>query len=172
MPTDVMLIWLGDSVNLQPEGIPASVDVEQSEYIISQKIGYRVVDRKRLRIDALTGFRYWHMGQNLAFSPAILPTVSAAQDWVDPLVGGRIQLTLCSKVSAVIAGDTGGWGTGSQLEYQVAGLLSYRFKPRWTLWAGYRYLDVNYRSTGSVLDIAMPGALVGVSWEVKRQKKT
>ena len=44
-------------------------------------------------------------------------------------------------------GDVGGFGAGSQL-WPVAGLLGYQVNKRFTLQAGYRYLDVNYRSTG------------------------
>jgi hypothetical protein len=62
---------------------------------------------------------------------------------VDPLVGGRIQMALSPKVVINVLGDVGGWETGSQLEYQVAGLLGYRIKPALTFQAGYRYLNVD-----------------------------
>src|SRR5256885_6785971 len=42
------------------------------------------------------------------------------------LVGGRIEMALSPKIAVTILGDVGGWGTGSQLEYQWAGLLGYR----------------------------------------------
>jgi hypothetical protein len=42
------------------------------------------------KIDALTGLRYWHIGQNLQFNPSG-PDFSGSLDWVDPLVGGRFQ---------------------------------------------------------------------------------
>jgi hypothetical protein len=69
-------------------------------------------------------------------------------------------------VSVTIAGDVGGWGVGSQLDYQVVGALGYKIKPKWTLQAGYRYLDVNYRSK-TVFDVVMSGAFVGVSISLK-----
>jgi hypothetical protein len=37
------------------------------------------------------------------------------------------------QVVVVIAGDVGGWGTGSQLDYQVAGIVGYSIKPNVTL---------------------------------------
>jgi opacity protein-like surface antigen len=104
----------------------------------------------------------------LQFSPSILGlTISGSQNWVDPLVGGRIEAALSSKVEVNILGDVGGWGTGSQLDYQVVGILGYRIKPKWMLQAGYRYLDVNYRSGFSILDTDTAGALFGVSIALK-----
>jgi hypothetical protein len=49
----------------------------------------------------------------------------------------------------------------------VVGLLGYRIKPTWTLQAGYRYLDVNYRSGGAIIDLATSGVVFGVSITLK-----
>jgi hypothetical protein len=59
-----------------------------------------------------------------------------------------------------------GSGTGSQIDYQIFGLLGYKIKPKWTLQAGYRYLDVNYRSK-TVYDAATSGIVLGVSISLK-----
>jgi hypothetical protein len=91
---------------------------------------------------------------------------STSQNWVDPLVGGRILGALTPKVNVSIGGDVGGWGTGSQLDYQIFGVLGYRIKPTWTLEAGWRYLDVNYRSN-TIFDVAMSGVILGVSINLK-----
>ena len=85
---------------------------------------------------------------------------------MDPLVGGRILGALTPKVSLIIGGYVGGWGTGSQLEYEAFGALGYKIKPKWTLQAGYRYLDVNYRST-TIFDVAMSGAALGLTINLK-----
>lgn len=88
---------------------------------------------------------------------------------MDPLVGGRILAALSPKVTVTIAGDVGGWGAGSELDYQVAGLLGYRIKPSWTVQAGYRYLYVNYRS-GIIFDVATSGVMFGVSLNLKCER--
>jgi hypothetical protein len=97
----------------------------------------------------------------MQFSPSRLGlNFSGSQNWVDALVGGQILGALTPKVRVAIGGDVGGWGTGSQLDYQIFGLLGYKIKPKWTLQAGYRYLDVNYRST-TVYDAATSGIVLG-----------
>ena len=166
LPVDMIWLRLGEDKALPFPGLgESSADVRASLFILTPKIGYRVVDRVGLKIDALTGFRYWHVGQNLQFNPSGTE-FSGSLNWVDPLVGGRIQAALSPKVSVTIAGDVGGWGAGSEMDYQVVGLLGYRIKPSWTLQAGYRYLYVNYRS-GIIFDAATSGVMFGVSLNLK-----
>lgn len=33
-------------------------------------VGYRIVDREKLKVDARAELRYWHLGQNLSFQPS------------------------------------------------------------------------------------------------------
>jgi hypothetical protein len=167
LPVDMMWIRLEDDKALPFPGLgQSSADVKVSQVILTPKIGYRVVDRDALKVDALTGFRYWHTEQSLQFDPSGIK-LSGSLNWVDPLVGGRIQAALSPKVNATIAGDVGGWGAGSQLGYNVSGLLGYRIKPSWSLHAGYRYLDVNYRSGGVIFDAITSGVIFGLSINLK-----
>lgn len=169
MPLDFMWTRLGDDQALPFPNLPAtSADVKVSEFVLTPKVGFRIVDNPAFKIDALTGFRYWHFGQDMSFSPSTLGlNFSSSQNWVDPLVGGRIITALSPKTEVSIAGDVGGWGAGSQLDYQIVGLLGYRVKPKWTLQAGYRYLDVDYRSGGTLIDTVTSGVLFGVSINLK-----
>lgn len=169
MPVDMMWVRLGDDKALPFTNLQAtSADLKGSEFILTPKIGARLVDKPALKIDGLTGFRYWHFGQNLSFNPSTLGlNFSSSQNWVDPLVGGRIIAALSPKAEVTIAGDYGGWGVGAQQDYQVVGLLGYRIKPKWTLQAGYRYLDVDYRSGGTLIYTVMSGVVFGVSINLK-----
>jgi hypothetical protein len=165
-PVDLMWVRLGDDTGLPVNEVGAtSADVKLSELIFTPKIGYEVIHLKMLEVDALTGFRYWHLSQDVQFSPSSLGlNFSASQNWADPLVGGRIVTALSPKMEVIIAGDVGGWNVGSQLDYQIVGILGYKIKPAWTLQAGYRYLDVNFRGgQGAVFDAAMSGIQFGVT---------
>jgi hypothetical protein len=168
LPLDIIWARFGDDKALPfPNVLATTANVKVDEFILTPKIGYRLLDQEKIKIDALTGFRYWHLGQNLQFSPSRLGlNFSGSQNWVDPLVGGRILGVLTPKVNLSIGGDVGGWGTGSQLDYQIAGLLGYKIKPKWTLEGGYRYLDVNYRSK-TIYDAATSGIVLGVSINLK-----
>src|SRR5215469_572975 len=167
--TDLMWVRLGTSKALPFPGLEAiSADVKGGEFLLSPKVGVRILNRERIKIDALTGFRYWHFYESVKFVPTNLNiSFSKSQDWVDPVVGGKITGTLAPKVLVTIFGDAGGWGTGSQLEYQVGGALGYKIKPKWTLQAGYRYLYVNYRNGRAEVEMVTSGALMGVTINLK-----
>jgi len=79
-------------------------------------------------------------------------------------VGGRIEASLSPKVLVDVLGDVGGWGSGSQLEYQWAGLLGYRLSSKWALQAGYRYLYVDKHSGRDVIfKVATSGVIFGIN---------
>jgi hypothetical protein len=146
-----------------------SANIKATEFLLTPKIGFRLINEEKIKIDALTGFRFWHFGESLNFNPSALGlNFNGSQNFVDPVVGGRIQLVLSPKIVVNILGDVGGWDTGSQLEYQWAGLLGYRIKPALTLQAGYRYLDVNYKgSRGVIFDATTAGVVFGATLNLK-----
>jgi hypothetical protein len=167
MPLDILWIRLGSDRALPNTPGQGVANLHATEFILTQKLGYRLIDSERLKIDALAGFRYWYFGENLSFTTNTL-NFSGVQSWVDPLVGGRITGILTPKVEVTIGGDVGGWGTGSQMDYQFFGLLGYRIKPALALQAGYRYLYFDYRRvSGAYLENTTSGAIIGVSITLK-----
>jgi len=172
VPIDVMWIRLEDDRAIPFPNLPATTaKLKASEFILTPKIGLRLINEKKIKVDALAGIRYWHFGENLQFSPSRLGlNFSKSQNWVDPLVGWRIEGTLTQKLLATVGGDVGGWGTGSQLEYQVFGLLGYKVKPKVTLQAGYRYLYVDYEKGGRAAALVRgvtSGVVFGVTLNLK-----
>jgi hypothetical protein len=167
MPLDIMWIRLGDDRALPNTPSQGVANLKAQEFILTQKVGYRLLDSEKIKADALAGFRYWHFHESVGFTTNSL-NFSASQNWVDPVVGGRITGILTPKFEVTIGGDVGGWGTGSQIDYQAFGLLGYRIKPALALQAGYRYLYFDYRrSRGSFIDTATSGVIFGVSIGLK-----
>jgi hypothetical protein len=174
LTTDLIYLRLGADNALPFERLQAiSANITARTLLLTPKIGVRVIDKEKLKIDALTGFRFWYFQESVKFSPSLLGiNYSRSQDWVSPLVGGRIEAPLSPKVGVVILGDVGGWGAGSQLEYQVAGLISYKVKPKWTLQTGYRYLNLDYkgnRNIGAVVNVTLSGVIFGLTRDLSRQ---
>lgn len=167
MPLDIMWIRLGSDRALPNTPGQGVANFRATEFLLTQKLGYRLIDSEKVKIDALAGFRYWYFGENLSFTTNTL-NFSGSQNWVDPLVGGRITGILTPKVEVTVGGDVGGWGVGSQMDYQAFGLLGYRIKPALALQAGYRYLYFDrLRASGTFLDVATSGVLFGVSVSLK-----
>ncbi len=172
LPLDVFWVRLGDDEALPFPNLAATkADVKAGVFILTPKVGYRLVDEEKIKFDVMTGFRYWHLSQNLKFSPSILNlNISPSQNWVDPLVGVRIQTPISRRLEVNLAGDVGGWGVGAELDYQVAGFLGYKVKENVTLQAGYRYLDVSYNAGGArgfLFDAAMSGVAFGLTIKLK-----
>ena len=167
---DVLWIRLGDDKAIPFPGLGAtSASMKATEFFLTPKIGVRVIDQEKFKITALTGLRYWHLGESLNFNPSLLGlNFSGSQDFVDPLVGGRIDAAITEKIVVTVLGDVGGWGTGSELEYQWAGLLGYRVNARWTLQGGYRYLYVDKRSSrGVIFNATTAGVVFGITLNLK-----
>ncbi len=167
---DLLWLRLSDSKALPfPRLAAVSANFTGGLLIWTSKLGYRVIDHEKLKVDANAGVRYWHLGEKLNFSPSLLGlSFSTSQSWADPLVGGRVQVLLSPKASITALGDVGGWGAGSKQDYQVAGILGYRLNPRYALQGGYRYLFIDYRgSRSSVVNLVTSGVVVGVTINLK-----
>jgi hypothetical protein len=170
--TDLLYMRLGDDKAV-PFGVlgASTANVTANIFILTPKLGIRLIDAKKLKADFLTGIRYWYFGESLQFTPFVpFLNFSKSQNWVDPLVGGRIETGISRKTVFTLAGDVGGWGTGSQLEYQIVGLLGYKVKPNMTLQAGYRYLYFDYQRSGLAganINLAMSGVVLGVTMNLK-----
>ncbi|MGC1625726.1 MAG: hypothetical protein WA735_02615 [Candidatus Acidiferrales bacterium] len=167
MPLDIFWIRLGSDRALPNTPGQGVANLRATEFFLTQKVGYRVIDQEKIKIDALAGFRYWHFGQSVSFTTNTL-NFSGSQNWVDPVVGGRITGILTPKFTVNIGGDVGGWGAASQIDYQIFGAVGYRIKPAIALQVGYRYLYFDYRkSSGLYFNAATSGVVAGVSITLK-----
>lgn len=167
-PLDFLWIKLrADNATPFDPGI-SNVQLDINEVLLTPKAGYRVVDSEKIKVDALVGFRYWHIGPNFTFQPSgILSNISQSANWVDALGGAKIEMPVGEKATITIAGDAGGGGANS--DYQVVGVLGYKLK-KVTLQTGWRYLDVNYRGGPPkffIYDAHLSGLIVGVTFNLK-----
>lgn len=165
------LQWLRISDN-QPLPIPAPTtifsDLRVGQLVWTSKLGYRLVDREAVKMDANLGVRFWHLGQTLNFNPSPGFSFNGSQNWADILVGGRILVPAGKKAEITLAGDVGGWNATSKLDYAFTTLLGYKVSSRWTLLAGYAYQFVDYRpGPSSAFNVVASGALVGMTYHLK-----
>ena len=169
MPLDFMWMKLSDDKALPLNDVGfQSVKAKMTETMLAPKIGYRLADGKRAKVDALFGVRYWHVSTDLTPQPQVGNGFSQSANWVDAVAGGRIQVALGPKAFIAAAGDAGGGSARS--DYQAAGFLGFKINRKCVLLGGYRYLNVNYRPNGKaqfVYDVNMPGLMFGVTINVK-----
>lgn len=165
--TDAMWIRLTDNHGLpeNPVGF-TSIDFRASQFLLTPMAGYRLVDKWNLKVDALAGIRYWHLGEGLKFIPPVRNGVSTSQNWVDGVGGARFRMFVTPKLSMTIIGDAGG---GAALpDYEVAGLVGWKMKHS-VFQAGWRYLDVHYRNGNNqfLYDVTSAGAVIGATFTFK-----
>ena len=165
LPVDFMWVRLKDEKGLPINELgQTSINAHMTETILTPKFGYRIVDGERIKIDALAGIRYWHLGQSFTFEPSGVGR-SASANWVDGLGGAKIELALSPKVGITIAGDAG--GGGANIDYQAVGLMGFKVKPNIALALGWRYLDVDYHGNHQfIYDLAQTGPILGFAWEL------
>ena len=169
LPVDFMWVKLeGDrSTPFNPGVSYINVNVKQT--ILTPGAGYRIVDLDKLKVDARVGLRYWHLGQNLSFQPSgIFSNSSQSANWVDVVAGGKFEGVLTPKVLVTVLGDAG--GGGAAVDYEVAALVGLKVSKRVLLQAGWRYLDVDYRTNAPALfvyDVHQAGGIAGVTITLK-----
>lgn len=114
--------------------------------------------------DLLVGGRYSYLATDLSIGPFL--DVDASEDFIAPMVGGRVQYDLGKKLVLSIKGEVGGFGIGdaADLVWGATALLGYRLNDRATLGFGYRYYDLDLSSGGLDADLQMHGPLVGVAF--------
>jgi hypothetical protein len=170
-PVDVL--WMRLRPSKQVPYVPAEGDDTQyyvrallNESIITPKLAYLAVDTPKVRIYATAGARIWHIGTTLSLYPSTGgPSPYAGVTWIDYVMGGRFNIPLGTKASVDILGD-GGEG-GATLDYQVAGVINYKIKPKMTAQIGWRYLTEHYGNNGNIQNTTTQGILFGATYQFK-----
>lgn len=149
-----------------PPGV--SMEMKYKPLIATPEIGYRLIEHRALTVDGLVGARYWYFKGTLTLTPS--PdgkSHSKTSDWVDPLVGARVQYQLSPRFAARLAGDIGGFGAGARADHQIVAALGYQFARRWAVDAAWRSLYVNYQESQLGARTTMSGAVVGITYGLR-----
>ena len=145
------------------------IDVEIKQAQLDLALGARIYDESissdgepwpRLTFDAIGGARYQYLKQEItlrgtvttprrseAFGPIVL---GGSNDWIEPMIGGRVALQLNEQWTIIVRGDTSGFGLGSasDLTWNLVTGIDYRLSDTMSLKAGYKWQGLDY-STGS-----------------------
>lgn len=116
------------------------------------------------------GGRYTHLnGEGSVTGPlGVDIDFDRSGEWVDPIVGGRIQIDINEKLTFKARGDVGGFGVGSASDFawNVLAGFGYKLSHRTTFWLGYRILDVDYDNNDDdglfEYDVSIRGPVAGL----------
>lgn len=123
-----------------------------------------------LIVDPYAGIRYTYLDLDLDVKGGGA-SFSGDQDWVDPIIGFRSIWQFNPRWSFTTVSDIGGFGVGSKLTWQAAGLVGYQFSLFNTgdsrLLFGYRALSQDYESGSGAnkfeWDVIAHGPMTGLA---------
>ncbi|MGO3842209.1 MAG: hypothetical protein ACTJHY_06210 [Alcaligenes pakistanensis] len=139
--------------------------VDTRLFMASLQGGYRVYDSEQASVDALAGFSFWDIRTR-----AHLTTAGRTKhhqesfSWVDPAIGLRAFYRFTPELSTQAQIHLGGFDVGSRMSYQATLTLNYDLSDNFSVAAGYKMLNVNYRRSGHVFDTRMSGPVIGLTW--------
>ncbi len=162
------LILLGDfsySRSSKQGDIASGVQAKGSERQVSftAAAGYRAIAEPGLTLDAFVGVRAWDVRASVEV-PLLGVQSSPSMSFVDPLVALRIRQEVATRWSLIGYADKGGFGVGSKSTWQIVATANYRVGENFYVSVGHRYLALDYRKNGRLVDLAMHGPLVGLTW--------
>ena len=135
--------------------------LDASALIGTGAITYSFIDTPEAHLEGLLGARYWSMNTSLSLSSGA--SASAGLNWVDPMIGLKGSYNISPKVYLAGTGAIGGFGVGSQFEWDATASIGYRFNNNFSASLGYRALGVNYNRDGNVIDLTLHGPVVGLT---------
>jgi hypothetical protein len=156
---DGMYIKLGATSSLESPYVDANLDETQQMYQLS---GTYRVNEGEVPVDLVLGARYFYLNTTLALTGPVGIDESSSKSWVDGIVGARVLVPLSQRWRLQGYGDVG--AGGSNLTWQALGAVGYDFSKTVSAWFGFRYLSIDYDTTGFLYDMDQGGFFLGVGF--------
>jgi hypothetical protein len=164
-PTYLKLSSHADSPSYPNRDISVKFEQWLVEFGGVYELGKWSVDEDRsLSVDGLAGGRFWHFYTSV--DTGTIWDSSRSTQWIDPIIGARMQATLSKNILFQIRGDVGGFGVGSDFSWNGQGIFGYQFTELLTAGVGYRALYVDYKSGSRTAryKATIKGPVVGLSF--------
>lgn len=127
---------------------------------------YRAYEGADASIDILAGARAWLLDIQIDYQAGSFPakSVEKSSNWVDPIVGLRGRILATDKIVLTGLADIGGFGVGTDLQWELLASVGYRFNQSVSASIGYRHLDIDLQDGGLLADVSLSGPYLSVSF--------
>lgn len=127
---------------------------------------FRTYKGPNASLDVLVGARAWWLDLQIDYQAGSLPakSVKKSKGWVDPMVGLRGQISVTDKVFLSGLADIGGFGLGSDWQWEAQGSVGYRFNQPVSASVGYRHLDIDLEDGGLVTNVYLSGPYLSIDF--------
>lgn len=156
---DASYASLSDQASL-PMGLKAHTKIQQSALTLTGGRNWQLSPADSL--DVLAGVRWWNIRASVQLQPLL--HTQTRESFVDPIVALRWRHQFTPRWSTLVYADLGGLGVGSDFTWQLLAVANYQLRDNVFLSAGYRQLNVDYRSGGRRLDFGMGGPVLGATF--------
>lgn len=154
--------YLDLSQDSSAPGVGVSAETGLDGVLASIMGGYAFASGDRLRVEGLAGVRLWSLTASVDF--ATLPRASTSRTWVDPVVGLRATYAVTDAISVQGLADIGGFGAGSEFQWELMARVGYAVSDRWTMAAGWRHLAVDVDRGRLDLEMTLTGPFLAVDF--------
>jgi hypothetical protein len=127
---------------------------------------YRAYDGADASLDVLAGARAWWLDLQIDYQAGTLPARSVEQSsgWVDPVVGLRGQIPATDRIVLTGIAGIGGFGVGTDLQWEVLASASYLFNQSVSASIGYRHLEIDFDDGSFLAEFGLSGPYLAVSF--------
>jgi hypothetical protein len=169
MFADVFYADLRSDVELLPAPIGLTLRTEAENYVLTAAYQYAFYQKNGAVADVLLGARHWGVESTLTFGRGTNGLserqINSSQSWTDPVVGLKGHLPLGASRFYLEGGvGFGGFGVGSDLFYELSGVIGYQWRESIGIVGGYRLLDVDYSNNSFSYDVKQHGLQFGLTW--------
>ncbi|MCG7927158.1 MAG: hypothetical protein JAY67_16680 [Candidatus Thiodiazotropha taylori] len=112
--------------------------------------------------DVFVGLRHWSLDAEIDFER--LPTASRSTNFTDPILGIKGNLNINHRWFVSGLGEIGGFGAGSDLQWEIVGRVGYRFSDTWNAVIGYRHLVLDFDNDNLIIKATMTGPFLAVDY--------
>jgi len=150
---------LGNDVAVGPVSNAASWELDGTMSTLAG--GYALMSDDSGRLDAFAGLRHW----DLKLTTTVFGrSAHADQSWTDPLIGLRYSKSLGDRWRVTTMGNVGGFGYGSEFQWEALAQVSWKWTDRLDVAGGYRHLKVGFDRSTDVVDLILTGPYVAVAF--------
>lgn len=151
-----------------------NAELEVTEFLATVLGQWRAYDSGQLSIDLMGGVRYWNVQNDISIDASVqgggpigleLSKQFSGDDgasWVDPMVGFKTRIDTGSPIYFTGWGMIGGFGVGSDLDWDAMGGIGYEWTEKFSTVLAYRAIGVDYDNDGFVYDVVQQGVALGL----------
>ena len=159
---DVIASKISPNGTLYPAGYPAGVKVESASFVGLAAAGYRLAQAQSYSLDGFAGVRGFATRNTLRVQiPAGTLKLSESEQWADAVIGARLRVNLTSSWYLTAIGFVG--KGASRYQWDIFGGAGYAFDQKWSAFAGYRAMKVDYRNGDFSFSALQQGPVLGLT---------